>query len=272
MINPLSAQSPWLQQKQTLLTQLSLNVIPNYDQLFINSGEKYNTERILSDYTMQGWFEYGVSEHMALQLILPVKFLNAGDLIASETATAQTSSGSIKAFGNIAIIWKQKLLQQAWILTSHLIMELPTASYQDESGLRSGYDASAISGALSTGRGFGRGYFYAHLGIGVRSNKYSGFATGGLEGGYQLSEIFWVAGVVNILQSFMNGTRQDPVNNLRTGLYVNDQEFFAWGLKLFGSIIPEKFGYSLAVFSAASGNFVAKSAPFNFGLYYVFSL
>ena len=272
MLNSVSAQSPWLQKKNTLLTQISFNVIPNYSQLFINSGERYDTERYLSDYTLQGWLEYGVSESMALQLIMPLKMLNAGDLVASETQTPQTVSGSLHAFGNIAIIWKQKLLQHAWILTSHLLIEFPTASYKDESGLRSGYDAGSISGILSAGRGFGHGYFYGHLGIGARSNDYSGFVTGGLEGGYQLSEQFWVAGVINILQSFMNGTRQDPVNNLQTGLYVNDQEFFAWGLKLFGSIIHDKLGYSLSVFSATNGNYVAKSVPINFGFYYIFSL
>lgn len=267
-----SAQSPWLQQKNTLLAQLSVNVIPNYDQLFINSGETYNTERYLNDITLQGWFEYGVSEYTALQLILPVKFLKAGDLVSNDTSTPQTSPGSLQAFGNIALIWKQKLLQKTWILTSQLILEMPTATYQDETGLRSGYDAGSISGILSTGRGFSRFYFYTHLGIGARSNDYSSYYTVGLEGGYQITQAIWVAGVVSVMQSLMDGTRQDPPNNLQTGLYVNDQGFFAWGLKIYGPIIPDKFGYNLSVFSAAAGNFVAKSAPINLGFYYIFSL
>ena len=272
MIHFVFAQSPWLQNKRTLLTQLSINIIPEYHQLFLNSGNTYYTERNLNDNTLQGWFEYGISDHAALQMILPIKFMKAGPLVESHTTTPHTSSGSLQAFGNISLIWKQKLLHQAWILTSNLIMEFPTAFYQDDSGLRSGYDAWSISVALSTGRGFGRAYFYTHLGIGARSNNYSSFFTGGFEGGYQLSQHFWVAGVVSILQSFLNGSRQDPVNNLLTGLYVNNQEFIAWGLKLFGPIIPDRFGYSLSIFSAACGNFVAKSAPINLGLYYIFTL
>jgi len=272
VINSLFAQSPWIQQKKTLLTQISFNTIPKYHQLFLSSGGTYNTERNLIDNTLQGWFEYGVSDHTALQLILPFKFMNAGELIDTESQTSQTSSGSLQALGNITFIWKQKLLQQDWILTSNLIVELPAAEYQDDTGLRSGYDAWSLSAALSTGRGFGNAYFYAHLGIGGRSNDYSGFITGGFEGGYQITQNFWVAGVVSVLQSFMNGTRQDPVNNLLTGLYVNNQEFIAGGVKLFGSIIPDKFGYSLSVYSAVSGNFVAKSTPINLGLYYIFAL
>jgi len=272
MINYVCAQSPWLQDKRALLTQISFNIIPEYHQLFLNSGKTYDTERNIKDNTLQGWFDYGISDHTAMQMILPIKFMNAGQLVESHTTTPHTSSGSLQAFGNISLIWKQKLLHQAWILTNNLIMEFPTAHYQDDSGLRSGYDAWSISAALSTGRGFGRAYFYTHLGIGARSNNYSSFFTGGFEGGYQLSQHFWVAGVVSILQSFLNGSRQDPVNNLLTGLYVNNQEFIAGGLKLFGSIIPEKLGYSLSVFTAASGNFVAKSAPVNLAVFYIFSL
>jgi hypothetical protein len=272
MINYVCAQSPWLQDKRTLLTQISFNIIPEYHQLFLNSGNTYNTERNIKDNTLQGWFDYGISDHTALQMILPIKFMNAGDLVDSDTPTPQTSSGSLQAFGNISLTWKQKLLQQTWILTSNLSIEFPTAQYQNKTGLRSGFDAWSILAALSTGRGFGRAYFYAHLGIGTRSNDYSSFLTGGFEGGYQLSRHIWVAGVVSILQSFQNGTRQDPVNNLLTGLYVNNQEFIAGGLKLFGSIISDKLGYSLSVFTATSGNFVAKSVPVNLGVFYIFSL
>jgi hypothetical protein len=272
IVNSVNAQSPWLQKKGSLLTQISFNAIPEYHQLFLSTGNTYETERNLNDYTLQGWTEYGISDYTSIQLILPVKFLKAGDLARSEIKTPQTSSGSLQAFGNIALVWKQKLVEQTWILTSHLIMEVPTASYQAETGLRSGYDAGSISAVLSTGRGFERFYFYSHFGIGARSNDYSSFYTVGFEGGYQLSQTIWVAGVVNVLQSFMNGTRQDPVNNMQTGFYINDQEFLAWGLKLFGTIIPDKFGYSLSLFSAPGGNFVAKSAPINLGVYYIFSL
>jgi hypothetical protein len=271
IINPVWAQSPWLQEKNTLLTQISFNVIPEYHQLYLNSGKTYTTERNLKDNTLQAWIGYGFSEKTGFQLILPIKYLNAGDLVEKDTQTAQTTSGSLQAFGNIALIWKQKLLHQSWLLTSHLIAELPTAKYQDDSGLRSGYDAGSISAALSTGRGFGLIYLYAYLGIGYRSNDYSGFYTGGFEVGYQFARSISVATVINVLQSLQNGTRQDPVNNILTGLYVDNQEYIAWGLKVFGPIIPDKFGYSAAMFGAVNGNFVAKSPALNLGVYYIFS-
>ena len=272
LMNSLWSQSPWLQNKCSLLTQISFNAISNYNQLYLSSGETFSTERKLSDNTLQGWFEYGISEYTSFNLITPIKLLDAGDLSDDETQASQTSAGSLQAFGNISFIWKQKLVQKSWIVSSHVNIEFPTADYQDETGLRSGYDAWAFSATLSTGRGFGSAYIYVHVGVGTRTSNYSSFYTGGLEGGYKISDPLWIAGVLNIMQSLKDGTRQDPQNNLLTGLYVNDQEFVSWGLKVFGPILNDNFGYSIALFGAFSGNYVAKSPSLNLGLYYIFSL
>jgi hypothetical protein len=265
------AQSPWIQEKGTLLAQVSWNTISNYNQLYLSSGETYSTERKLTDNTFQGWFEYGLFNSTSLLLITPFKVLKAGDLVDVNNQDPQTTAGSFSTLGNISFIWKQKLLHQDWILTSHVIVDFQTADYQDGTGLRSGYDARTFSVVLSAGRGFGKTYFYAHLGIGTRSNNYSNIFTAGFEWGYHIARPVWVAVVINALQSFENGTRQDPVNNRLTGLYVNDQEYISWGIKLFGPIIPDKFGYNAAIFGAFSGNYVAKAPSLNLGLYYTFS-
>jgi hypothetical protein len=272
-MNSLWAQSPWLQPTGRLLTQISFNTIQDYNQLYLSSGETFSTERQLTDNTLQAWFEYGLSDYTSVKLIAPFKIQEAGEVVDNNTGTeAITNSGSLSATGNVVLSWKQKLLHHQWLLTSHVNIEFPTAKYQDKTGLRSGYDAWAFSGSLSAGRGFGPTYFYAHLGIGARTNDYSTFYMGGFEWGYHIFNPIWVAAVLNVLQSFENGTREDPPNNLLTGLYVNDQEFVAWGIKLFGPIIPDRFGYNLSLFGAFNGNFVAKAPSINFGLYYLFSV
>jgi hypothetical protein len=271
--NSLWAQSPWLQKKKSLLTQLSYNTIGNYNQLYLSSGETFSTERNLTDNTIQAWFEYGLLDNTSFNLIIPIKLLKAADLVETNgQSQAKTANGSLNALGNAALSWKQNLIKESWLLSSTVNLEFPTATYEEETGLRSGYDAWAVSATLSSGRGFGSAYFYAHLGLGTRTNDYSSFYTGGLEGGYHISDPLWIAGVINVLQSFKDGNRQDPENNLLTGLYVNDQEFISWGLKLFGSIIPDKLGYSAALFGAFSGNFVAKSPSLNLGFHYIFNL
>jgi hypothetical protein len=266
------AQSPWPQPEKKLLTQLSFNIIPTYNELYVNQAESYVTERKLQDMTLQGWFEYGLSSKTAFLMILPIKILEAGELSADQGTTPFTSVGSLRAFSNIRFAWKQKWFGQAWIVSSILQLELPTTQYKDESGLRSGYDAWGGSFSLSTGRGFGNAYMFGFLGVGTRSNDYSDYITGGLEVGYRLFSQLWLAGVFDLLQSLQNGSREDPLNNQLTGLYLNDQEYLAWGLKIFGEIIPEQLGYSAALFGAFSGNFVAKSPTLNLGLFYRFSL
>jgi hypothetical protein len=272
LMNFLWAQSPWLQKKGSLLTQVSVNSIQNYSELYLSSGETFTTERNLTDNTVQAWIEYGLFENTLLKLVVPAKFLKAGDLSQSENQAPLTTSGSLNAFGNVTFSWKQKWAHQTWLFTSHLNIELPTAQYDDKSGLRSGYDAWAFSAVLSAGRGFGPTYVYAHLGIGDRTNEYSNFYTGGFEWGYHILKSVWIAGVLNVFQSFENGDRIDPDNNILTGLYLNDQKFVAWGIKVFGQITDENFGYSAALFGAFNGNFVAKSPSINLGLYYRFSI
>jgi len=271
LMNFLWAQSPWLQKKGSLLNQISFNTIQNYSELYLSSGETFTTERNLTDNTVQAWFEYGLFETTSLQLVAPLKFLKAGDPSQTENQTPQTSSGSLNSIGNVIFTWKQNWLHQTWLLTSHFNIELPTTQYDDASGLRSGYDAWAFSATLSAGRGFEATYVYAHLGIGSRTNDYSSFYTGGFEWGYHVFKPLWIAGVLNVLQSFKNGDRTEPDNNILTGLYVNDQEFIAWGIKVFGQITDENFGYSAALFGAFKGNHVAKSPSINLGLYYRFS-
>lgn len=265
------AQSPWTQPAKELYMQLSVSIIPEYNELYINKGDPIGTERQLQDLILQGWFEYGLAESSSILLIIPFKSLDAGELADTDNTNPQTVTGSLQSLGNVRLSFKQIWSQQTWIFTSHLSVDLPTAQYKDDTGLRSGYDALSAAIDLSAGRGFGNGYFYGYLGAGYRTNNYSSFITGGLEGGYQLADYLWVAGVIDILQSMQNGSREDPLNNLLTGFYVNNQEYLAWGVKAFGHIIPEKLGCSAAIYGAFSGNFVAKSPAINLGLFYIFS-
>ena len=50
-------------------------------------------------------------------------------------------------------------------------------------------------------------------------------------------------------------------------MYVNDQEYTAYGIKIIGEISPE-FGIIAGFGGAFSGNNVAKQAAINIGLYY----
>lgn len=67
--------------------------------------------------------------------------------------------------------------------------------------------------------------------------------------------------------SLNNGDFHTPIQNTLTALYVNDQEYTAFGLKAIIEI-SSQFGLIAGFGGAFSGNNVAKEAALNIGLYY----
>jgi hypothetical protein len=106
------------------------------------------------------------------------------------------------------------------------------------------------------------------MGTTLRSNGYSHQYNLGIEGGYALNDMIWLGMVVDVLQSMHNGDREDPANNFITGLYLNNQEYIAWGMKLFTEQVISGFGFSAALFGAFAGNYVARAPALNVGIYY----
>ncbi len=81
----------------------------------------------------------------------------------------------------------------------------------------------------------------------------------------QLFKRLWVIGVLDVRQSITDGTA-DNENSEQTGLYPDNQEYVAPGIKLLYEITP-KFGINFSGFGAISGNLVAKSPSNTFGVF-----
>ena len=263
-----SAQGPWIQPDGRFYGQIAVNFIPAYQQLYRTAGATSATEREIEDMTVQAWLEYGLFRYSTILLDIPYKILKAGDLVGDMSGTAATQSSNLKALGNIRMGWKQQVNNSTLVSAAWLWLELPTASYQEKTGLRSGYDALAVIPAFSIGTSSDRWYTFGHLALGIRSNNYSDYTRLGFETGYELFSDFNLAGFVEWVISLQNGSRIDPSNNYLTGLYVNDQEFVSWGFKVFSELIDRKFGVSAALAGAFSGNYVPKAPSLNIGLYY----
>ena len=78
----------------------------------------------------------------------------------------------------------------------------------------------------------------------------------------------WLICFIYSSQSLNNGDITFPVNNESNNLYVNDQEFIAYGLK--SSVQFSKFGISASFASALSGNNVPKQAAISLGIFTTF--
>ncbi len=260
------AQSPWTKEKGTFYTQLSFTTIPGYDTLF--GDPDYKTERKTTDNTFQFYGEYGLSDKTTLLVNLPLKLISISDDI--DTATSNfTEEGSKTSLGNLELGIKHNFYNKDWVLSGQLSIEANTGSYDDTTGIRTGYDAWSFTPLFLVGRGFGKTYLQTFIGATIRTNNYSSnFKIGGEYGG-KITKNIWIIGFLDVVKSFKNGDVVLPTNNLLNGLYVNDQEYGSFGLKGIGEF-SDSFGITAGFGGAFFGNNVAKQAALTFGLYHKF--
>ncbi len=262
------SQSPWVKEKGKGYAQVSYNVITEYSSLYLSSGESLQLPRSVIDRSIQLYGEYGIGNDWQLSAALPYKLLTTGDVSAGFTTDAVSiQKGSFSALGNIELAIKKNFINKSYLLSGQVKAELPTSSLDESTGLRSGVDALSIVPSLTIGKGWNKMYGYFSIGSSVRSNDYSGDLRIYSEFGTKPIGNLWVTFVLDIVNSFENATPDTPSNQTEAGLYLNNLEYFAYGLK-FAYEIKDDWGMSLAGYGGSSGNLVAKAPSINFGVYY----
>ena len=262
------AQGPWTQEKGAFYAQLSYITIPNYTEFF--GDPDYETFGNISDNTVQLYTEYGLSQNTTLIASIPLKLISIKDY-DNPALDCDNCSGdfSKNALGNIEIGLKHNFYKKDWLLSGQLSIEANTGTYEEISGLRTGYDAYTFTPLFLVGKGFEKSYLQSFIGANIRTNNYSSnFRIGG-EYGYKIFSKVWLVAFLDIVKSLENGSIELPIENTFTGFYVNDQDYGAYGLKVIGEI-TDKFGLNGGFGGAFFGNNVAKQAAFNFGVYYKF--
>jgi len=259
------SQNAWTKKKSEVYSQISFTTISDYGNIFGNPD--YNTERFITDNTLQLYGEYGLTDKSTLVLSIPIKFNETGRLtgMGSQFTTADSKA----VLGNIEIGFRRQFYKKKWVVSGQLNLEGNTNSYSNASGIRTGYDAWTLTPTISIGRSFNWIYFQGFTGVNLRSNNYSSNFRFGAEVGIKPIKPIWIIGFVDVVKSFENGNVKLPINNLLTGLYVNDQEYSAYGLKAIGEV-TKKFGATIGFGGAFSGNNVAKKAAVTFGVYHKF--
>jgi hypothetical protein len=265
LVSSARGQSPWTPQKGHGYSQLSFNLIGPYQKLYLAGGGNQELNRKISDYTLQAYAEWGLTDRTALIVSVPWKIVKSGEEVNGAVSTLPMAS--LSAFGNVEWGIRQNFIQKKVVFSGQLLIEGRTARFDAGSGLRSGYDAWAFVPSLSIGQGTDRLYGYVSAGTGIRTHQYSSDYRLNAEGGYKLFKRWWIIAVLNYRGSFKNGTVDLPESNRLTGLYVNDQTFFAYGLKTILEF-NARWGLNAAAYGATSGNYVAKAPSLNAGIYY----
>ncbi|QTD36332.1 hypothetical protein JL193_09160 [Polaribacter batillariae] len=261
------AQSPWTKEKGDLFVNLSFTTISNYNKLF--GDPDYNTERNITDRTYQIYGEYGFTNNTSLVFSVPLKSIKVEDFVPNQNLIGPiTNSGTKTSFGNIQLGLKHQFYNNGWVLAGQLLSEINTSSYDDATGIRTGYDAFTFTPQFLAGKSFGKTFLQTHIGADIRTNNYSSnFKVGGEFGG-KITQNIWLIGYVDVVKSFENGNINIPTNNSLTGLYVNDQEYGAYGLK--GILQLCDLGITAGFGNAFFGNNVAKQTAFTIGIFNTF--
>jgi len=255
-------QSAWTKNKDETYLQLTYSTISNYNDIYANPD--YKSEREIADNTLQFYGEYGITDKTTLLLNVPLKFITTGDLTTNNIAF--TTAESKTSLGNIELGIKHRFYTKKWIIAGQLNIETNTSSFYKDSGIRTGYNAWTFTPTLNTSRSFKTFYVQTFVGFNLRTNNYSSnFKIGG-EIGTKITKKIWVIGLIDIVKSFKNGSIILPLSNSLTALYVNNQDYGGYGLKV-NTEFTKTFGATVSFGGAFFGNNVAKQVALNAGLY-----
>jgi len=261
------AGGPWTPGKKHGFLQIQTTFPAGpYNQLYISNGDNLELNRGVTDITIQAFLEYGISEKFSLVTALPYKFVSTNNDINLDSELPLLPEGSLNGLGNYELTLKYQFLNKSFISAVSIKAEFNTGLQDLEKGLATGYDASGYSLYWHIGRSFeSRFYSFFESGYTLRTNDFSDDYRLLLEAGYRSGNNFWMAVVFDFKQSTRNGN-YDDLNLQQTGLYTNNQEYFAFGLKT-SYELKNKMGFSASTYGAFSGNYVAYSATFNIGIY-----
>ncbi|WP_366183498.1 hypothetical protein [Flavobacterium ovatum] len=254
------AQSPWTREQGKAYVQLGVSGI-FYNQAEID-GKTVDLNADYSDITTQLYVEYGLTNKLEAQLILPYKFTNVESNLNSNTA-------NLSGLGNITLGLKYKIYDQNWKISSglqYIANTIDTGSGIGGQKLSTGFAANTLIPYVSAGTSSGKWYYFGNIGYGYMSNDYSDYLKFDAELGYNIipkGHLILALNTKNVVsneKAYNNNPTQWPS-------YLDRQTYNALGAKFNYEFKQDKFGANVAVFGAF-GNDNAPLAPsLNFGVY-----
>jgi hypothetical protein len=259
-----NAQSPWTREKGKFFTQIGASVLI-YDQINLD-GKTLESGNDYYDYTFQSYTEFGVSDKVEIQAIIPMKTLGYE---AKTGGNKQSQSG----LGNAVLGGKYKFFDKNWKISAGISVSLNTISKNDTKGLRTGFDATTIQPYITAGSSNGKLYYFGNLGYGYMTNDYSSFARIGGEIGYEVikrGHLIFAVDAKQPLQDDSKFAKEEQPTYLGTATYLDRQTYTAFGLKGNYEIKQDAFGVNFSVFGAAGLENIAATPSLNLGTYFKF--
>jgi len=258
------AGGPWATGKGKAYTQVGAS-FNHYNAIFYN-GTKLYLPPPITDNTYQFYGEFGITDKFTLISNIPFKTLSIQN--KSAFTNVPYAVGNLNGFGNISLAGKYSFWEKKINIAAQISVENGTNLANYQTGLRTGYGAWAVTPSFIIGKGFKKWYAFADAGFAFRSAGYSEEIVSNAEIGYTPFNRFWLALAFNNKNTLKNGNVADNYGQ-QTSLYVNNQSYNAFGLKVsYG--FSDNIGLNASAYGAFAGNLVAAAPTFCASFYYKF--
>lgn len=232
-------QSPWVNNGGQGYTHISLGMLLNYDKVFEgNLNNLTDLEGQISEFSVQSYTDIGLGKKLGAIVSLPFNIVKSS---LEATTSSGRVEGNLTGLGNAELALKYNFLDKAVLVTGQLSVSLPLGSSDVETGLQTGYDATAITPYVSIGKGLGNSYVYGYVGHEFTNNDYNDNLRLGIEYGHKFFSKLWTIAAFNMKEPT---SRTDKILDNRieeTRLFVNNQFYNSLALKLIYEI-NEKIG------------------------------
>jgi hypothetical protein len=260
------AQGPWTREKGSAYIQIGETSL-QYDKIKVD-GEELDLTSNVSDLTTQFYAEYGITNKLEAQLIVPFRFVSRTGKNKANYYSGFGSfvDGSLSGIGNVSLGLKYKLFDSDWKISGGVLYSAKTALGDGAKGLSTGFNANTILPYISVGSSSGKWYYFGNLGYGYVDNLYSDFIKFGAEVGYNIIQ---KGHLMLVLDNRIIVSKENPlfIDIFRFSSYYDRQSYSAVGLKFNYEFKKDKFGANFA----AIGAFALDNAPvaptLNFGVY-----
>lgn len=253
----INAQSPWAREKNKAYTQLSVTGL-FYNQIEYN-GKTTDLNSDYTDITTQFYGEYGITDKLEAQLILPFKSV-------SFQAVGANNFQNLSGFGNLTIGLKYKVYDHRWKISSGIQYAANSITRDASKRLSTGFNANTFLPYVAVGTSQGKWYYFGNIGYGYMDNNYSDYIKLSAEVGYNIIPKGYIIlafdsrNVVSNEGAFNNDNNQWPS-------YFDRQAYDAFGLKLNYEIKKDKFGVNFSTFGAFGIDNAPLAPTLNLGLY-----
>jgi Putative MetA-pathway of phenol degradation len=251
------AQSPWTKEKGKAYVQLGATSL-SYSKQQLN-GKLTDLNADISDITTQIYSEYGITNKLEAQLVVPFKIINVETKIGN-------ISNSLSGLGNVTLGLKYKLYDSNWKISGGILYSANSITKNNLKGLSSGFNANTLLPYLTVGSSSGKWYYFGNLGYGYMDNQYSDFMKLGAEIGYNIIDKGHIMLVLDnrIIVAKENAYLTD-LNQWSS--YSDRQSYSAVGIKLNYEFKKDKFGVNFAALGAFALDNAPSAPTLNFGIY-----